>query len=104
MGHTYKDVDAASPAAAYLDAGKIRFQNVSIDYDSGIGFKEFTGKYCVAPILGKANQKTVSFWAVGMDCCDDHGGFVCDDALEQGVQGGIAIPYVGMVGYDDSTK
>lgn len=104
MGRTYKDVDAASPAAAYLDAGRIRFNNVSIDYDSGVGFKEYTSTFCVAPILGKANQQTVNFWAVGRDCCDEHGGFKCDDSEEQGVSGGLAIPYVGTVGYDESSK
>merc|ERR1719375_1962562 len=104
MGRTYKDVDAASPAAAYLDAGRIQFGNASIDYDSGVGFKEYTSTFCVAPIMGKANQQKISFWAVGRDCCDEHGGFKCDDSEQQGVFGGVAIPYVGVVGYDESTR
>lgn len=95
-GRTYKDVSASAPAVAHLDAGQIWFDDKAIiDDNSAIGYKEFRYTYCVAPVLGAPSQNDVQFWAVGLDCCDDRGGFRCDDANDMKVRGGLVVPRVG---------
>lgn len=95
-GRIYKDVSAATPAVAHLDAGQIWFDDKAVvDDSSAIGYKEHRFTYCVAPILGTPHQKEVQYWAVGLDCCDDRGGFRCDDAEDIKVRGGLVVPRVG---------
>eukprot|EP00746_Dinoflagellata_sp_MGD_P011027 gnl/MRDRNA2_/MRDRNA2_122996_c0_seq1.p1 gnl/MRDRNA2_/MRDRNA2_122996_c0~~gnl/MRDRNA2_/MRDRNA2_122996_c0_seq1.p1 ORF type:complete len:405 (+),score=57.52 gnl/MRDRNA2_/MRDRNA2_122996_c0_seq1:48-1217(+) len=95
-GRTYKDVSATSPAVAHLDAGQVWFdEDAVLDDSSAIGYKEFRYTYCVAPVIGASNQDKVQYWAVGLDCCDERGGFRCDDATDIGVKGGLVVPRVG---------
>lgn len=95
-GRIYKDVSASSSSVAHLDAGQVWFDDHAvIDDSSALGFKEHRYTYCVAPILGQSTQEEVHFWVVGLDCCDDRGGFRCDDANDIKVRGGIVVPRVG---------
>jgi len=98
-GRTYKDVAATSPAIAHLDAGQIWFDDKAVvDDSSAIGYKEHKYAYCVAPVMGEANQKEIQYWAVGLDCCDDRAGFRCDDATDLSNKGGLVVPRVGAGG------
>lgn len=108
-----------------LDAGASGLQSVGFTYDGTL--------YCAAPILSSECASSGScgctsdscavgssslpahtdFWAVGVDCCDDVGGFRCGggvnssiadrfglvlrDSAEQGVKDAARLPYMRAV-------
>jgi len=47
--------------------------------------------WCAAPIVSSANQEFSGFWAVGTNCCDARGGFVCDDAWSAEARSGMVV-------------
>lgn len=81
MGPWYHDVLASNPAAAYSDAGALRFSDSSVvDTSRAVGYRRLT-TYCVAPVLSFSPPSTkAGFWVVGTDCCGPRGTFWCGDA------------------------
>lgn len=91
MGRSYDNVLASSPGVAYWDAGQLRFAETStVQVDKSVGYRQHP-RYCVAPILdtGPAQMRKISFWAIGMDCCSNRGGFQC--GAIGGGHGGIRV-------------
>mmetsp|Transcript_34130 Transcript_34130/g.91062 ORF Transcript_34130/g.91062 Transcript_34130/m.91062 type:complete len:309 (-) Transcript_34130:109-1035(-) len=90
---TYTNVVPSQPAAAVSDAGKLTFTAESYaDVENSISYQAENGvKYCVAPIHDGGSISTIQFWAVGINCCDQVGGFTCDDAITPGVHSGARI-------------
>ncbi|CAD7923379.1 unnamed protein product [Amoebophrya sp. A120] len=87
-GTTYRNVVPTSPAEAFLDASQMQFSHESIvETTRGVGYKRKGTMYCIAPIVEKDAETSskVSFWAVGMNCCDTVGHFYCDSSIEQSV-------------------
>lgn len=91
-GATIENVDAGTPAVSVQDAATLVFSSggrigldgtTSVAVDRAAGFKA-GDMYCVAPVLNMDSVATglarVNFWAIGLNCCDNYGGFSCDDA------------------------
>jgi len=89
----HSDVLPSASAGAYADAGVLRFASGSaLDTDSSAGFRKWPHRYCAAPIvMPNATASTVSFWAVGINCCSSRGGFKCNDALVTDARSGLRI-------------
>jgi len=102
---------ASSPAAGHVDASVIGFWDLDkggtvngtyVDNLRSAGYKD--GHYfCVAPIISPETADggfiRVNYWAIGVDCCQRSGSFVCDDSrdFEAGygvvmVNGGFPCP------------
>jgi len=93
---------ASSPGASRIDASVIGFGNgrlghspTSVDYTRSAGYRD-GHVYCAAPILEpdlvSSGLTKVNFWALGVDCCDDVGGFTCDDSrMYQGSYGVVLL-------------
>lgn len=87
----YFDLTAAdTPAGSRVDGAVLAFRDskgtyngTSVDYLRSAGYKD-TNMYCVAPILSPAASGSplllVNYWAVGINCCQESGGFACDDS------------------------
>eukprot|EP00929_Paragymnodinium_shiwhaense_P007561 TRINITY_DN111477_c0_g1_i1.p1 TRINITY_DN111477_c0_g1~~TRINITY_DN111477_c0_g1_i1.p1 ORF type:complete len:323 (+),score=66.49 TRINITY_DN111477_c0_g1_i1:206-1174(+) len=98
-GREYTDVLASAPAAAYADAGKIIFADTSqVDTMRSVGYRD-RRTYCVAPVVdsGSAQDRTINFWAVGLDCCNARGDFECGAADLYGSRGGIRLSAQGLL-------
>lgn len=82
-GVEYKDVDPTDARTAD-DAGIIHFMaGTFVDDKRTIGFVADGGIYCVAPVaLQSRFNATVSYWAVGEDCCQMRSNFDCGMARE----------------------
>merc|ERR1719291_700449 len=89
VGNRTAVTTATTPADARADAAWIKFSDApqisSVDTTRSAGFKVGGTMYCVAPILsaqafsgGDASTIRVSYWAVGIDCCNHAGVFSCD--------------------------
>lgn len=93
LGRTYSDILASSRAAAYADAGALQFADTStVDASRSVGFQD--GRtYCAAPVVdsGDEQTQTIGFWAVGLDCCNARGDFLCGDAGDKEANGGVVL-------------
>lgn len=90
--YEYVNVLPSNNAKGYGDAGMIVFaEEAHLDTSRTMGYKDTT-TYCVAPILDDEHVATVQFWAAGMNCCNQRGGFVCDDAWDSKARAGMVIP------------
>lgn len=90
-GNSYVNVFPSEASSAFADAGKIVFvEEARVDGGKSVGYKDVT-MYCVAPIMDDAQQTTIQFWAVGMDCCTRRGYFSCDDAWSYQARAGVVI-------------
>lgn len=89
-GQYFDGTTATTPAGSRVDGAILSFRNSEGTYNGtyvdnlrSAGFKD-THMYCVAPILSAlasdASLLRVNYWAVGMDCCEESGGFSCDDS------------------------
>jgi len=97
LGRNYDNVLASTPGAAYGDAGKIRFASTSkVMVDLSVGYR-VSPTYCVAPIMdtGPAQLRTVAFWAIGTECCNARGSFMCGTRV-QTARGGVRVPPDGI--------
>lgn len=92
-GHGY-GVNATSSAAASIDAATVAFDaETSVDSSRAAGFRHDYSIYCAAPMLdpqaaGVENPR-VSFWAIGINCCNDFGSFTCD--ASRTISGGMGV-------------
>jgi len=99
QGREYHDVIASSPAAAYADAGKIMFAESSVvDTSRSVGYRD-RRTFCVAPVVdsGNSQDRTIHFWAVGLDCCNARGDFECGAADLYGSRGGVRLAPEGLL-------
>mmetsp|Transcript_33754 Transcript_33754/g.73879 ORF Transcript_33754/g.73879 Transcript_33754/m.73879 type:complete len:367 (-) Transcript_33754:125-1225(-) len=107
MRPTYNDVNPRSSAAAYEDAGFIRFSSATqLDLQRVMGARAEDGDiYCVVPILDDVQSTKVNFWAAGVDCCEPRQGFHCGDAELFGTRSGVlmAWPEVNTPGENSNT-
>jgi len=96
----YENVLANTPGAAYSDAGKVWFASSSkLHPEKSVGFKDKL-TYCAAPIIDdNQGPKSITFWAIGFDCCDARGGFKCGDV--KSVKGGVRAPPDGFFAQDN---
>merc|ERR1719374_318864 len=86
---TYTNVGASQSTVEYNDAGAILFtDDTRLDTMRAVGFQSrWNGNiYCVAPIVDGSMGTTteISWWAVGLDCCNPRQDFRCDDAQDSG--------------------
>jgi len=89
--NTYSNVLPSDPPAAYKDAGKVIFAHgARLDIPRSVGYKD-GDLYCVAPVIDEVNSSVISYWAIGMDCCDVRGGFDCDDAFDDKARSGVRV-------------
>jgi len=92
---TYENVVPSTSAMAVADAGRIVFEaGAKVDQSQAVGYGDATGdRYCVAPIRGPSLDVKyhVEFWAVGINCCDWLGQFICDDAADANARSGIVV-------------
>lgn len=92
---TYENVVPSTSAMAVADAGRVVFEaGAKIDQSQAVGYGDATGdRYCVAPIRGPSldAKSHVEFWAVGINCCDWLGDFICDDAADASARSGIVV-------------
>jgi len=77
---------------ALQDAGTLRFAiGSTVDVESSAGYKVWPTTYCAAPIVGVNPSDQVSFWAVGVNCCESRQSFSCGDVLEPEARSGLKL-------------
>mmetsp|Transcript_43634 Transcript_43634/g.100651 ORF Transcript_43634/g.100651 Transcript_43634/m.100651 type:complete len:326 (-) Transcript_43634:80-1057(-) len=90
----YADVAATADSDHYQDAATIEFNSFAhVDSSRGMGRTALDGQvYCAAPIMAVNSNSYVSFWAVGIDCCETLSDFFCGDVEDASVKTGVAVP------------
>lgn len=90
--NSYSNVQPNDPPEGYSDSGVLNFADGTwVDVDSAAGFRNWPHVYCAAPIVNVQDSVSkIGFWAVGLDCCHNRGGFSCGDAGED-KQAGIGL-------------
>lgn len=110
--NTYPSVDPSKYRGAQLmDAGQIDFVPGSrLDLQKSFGFKN-GDIYCVAPIVGPAQNTTkggnasntldhYDFWAVGLNCCSGHvADFHCGEYTNPNAHKGLRLMRDDLRGY-----
>mmetsp|Transcript_87644 Transcript_87644/g.203889 ORF Transcript_87644/g.203889 Transcript_87644/m.203889 type:complete len:294 (-) Transcript_87644:78-959(-) len=85
---SYTNVLPSEPALSHLDGGTFIFSEDARVETTSFGFLH-TGRYfCVAPIVGSAQQATVEYWAAGLDCCNERN-FSCHLSASTSAHAGI---------------
>lgn len=74
-------------------AGVLEFAaGTRLDTSLSAGYKFWFYNYCAAPIVGPDPESVpVSFWAVGVGCCDSRGKFTCDSAADQSARSAMPL-------------
>mmetsp|Transcript_57689 Transcript_57689/g.137238 ORF Transcript_57689/g.137238 Transcript_57689/m.137238 type:complete len:312 (+) Transcript_57689:103-1038(+) len=92
-GASYHNVSPAEPGAAHADATTIEFQEgTRVNIASSAGFHREGIVYCAAPIqAGLIEIKPPQYWAIGHDCCEARGGFVCGDVSDSTARQGVVL-------------
>lgn len=98
MNREYMSVSPSEPAGAHADAGIVSFApGTRLDATQFSAYTEQSTQMtlCAAPILDDATT-SVSFWAVGVECCDGEK-FWCGDALDRTTLSGAlwTKPFLG---------
>lgn len=78
---------------AVMDAGILTFDSSArLDTTMAAGYKHWFN-FCAAPIVNKDDPRAapVTFWAVGMRCCENRGGFKCDSAEDEHARSGVPV-------------
>eukprot|EP00928_Gymnodinium_smaydae_P054897 TRINITY_DN38594_c0_g1_i1.p1 TRINITY_DN38594_c0_g1~~TRINITY_DN38594_c0_g1_i1.p1 ORF type:complete len:315 (+),score=70.98 TRINITY_DN38594_c0_g1_i1:183-1127(+) len=99
FGREYTNVLASSAAAAYGDAGRLRFADTStVDSTLSVGYRD-RRTFCAAPVVdsGDEQARKVGFWAVGMDCCSARGDFECGAFGNRTARGGLRLLEDGLL-------
>lgn len=91
-------VPGNASASGFKDAGALTFDDSFVlDGARAVGFRAFGQTYCAAPVVSTSapeamgDYPVVQFWAVGQDCCAAREHFMCDDAGEEDVHGGVVL-------------
>lgn len=90
---TYTNVLPSQPSAAVADAGMIVFSSESyVHTNQSVGYITEEGRtYCVAPVRDRSATQHVQFWAVGINCCAEKGGFYCDSTGDAAAHAGVVV-------------
>lgn len=92
----YSDVHPNVNPAAIVDAGVLHFaKETTLDTAAGAGYKFWFSNYCAAPVVGAdPTAAPITFWAVGIGCCNSRGEFVCDSAQDSTARSAMPLrPY-----------
>jgi hypothetical protein len=92
----YKNVQPNTAPSAVSDAGVLTFApGTHVDTSSAAGYKFWFYNYCAAPIVGEdPTDFPVTYWAVGVGCCQNRGEFTCDSAEDASAISGMPLrPY-----------
>lgn len=84
------------------DAGVLRFTaGAALDVGASAGFRAWPHTYCAAPVVDNTtgDGDPVGFFAVGVDCCDRRGGFVCDGAEDPDVRTAVRVSPHGLTDF-----
>lgn len=84
MNRTYTSVSPSASSGAHADAGIVHFTpGTRVDRTKAIRYIDIPSKIpmCAAPIIDDSTTE-MSFWAVGVYCCDNTGEFWCGDVLD----------------------
>jgi len=107
---SYHNVFPSADPATMGDAGRVYFDaEAKLNATQSVGLLYRGTTYCAAPVVDQAMLNgtrstgtllgastagnapiTVSFWAIGRDCCDSRGNFKCDGAE---LSGGAGLVY-----------
>lgn len=91
-GATYRDLDPAEAASSHADATQLYFRKGSfIDRQRSVGYMRSGDVFCVAPIIGPETSSTVEYWAVGKNCCEPRGHFMCSLADKASALNGLTV-------------
>lgn len=94
----YTNVAAMQPAIMFEDAGMVKFkQGTVVDRTRSLGYQSATAgvTLCLAPVVDNSMEGNaeVSFFAVGINCCDWRARFWCDDAESADGDGGALLHF-----------
>lgn len=93
----YHGVYPQLAAVAFKDASYIHFAgSVTVGVDEAVSIKSVDAaavSFCAAPIKNRENTGRIEFWAIGVDCCGEHGlgKFECDNAAKWNSTGRTAL-------------
>jgi len=98
----HTNVFGTQPADSMADAGMIEFSKGSVvDQTRSVGYQSIGlgEKICVAPVVDSATTAidTISFFAVGVDCCEFRGQFRCGDVGDPAAKFGMLLLDPGTV-------
>lgn len=90
----YDNIEAQHSALQFEDGGIIEFaKGGRLDTSRAVGFRDIRNSrtICVAPVIDgqMTEQDAISFFAVGINCCNFRSSFHCDDALKPAARGGL---------------
>jgi hypothetical protein len=89
----YNNVLPNSDPMAVSDGGILNFAaGTRLDIKSAAGFKFWLYNYCAAPVVGAdPGAVPVTFWAVGVGCCDKRGGFDCNSGGDSSARSAMPL-------------
>lgn len=90
----YQNVRPNVSPKAVVDAGILTFgEDTILKTEMSAGFKHLFYNYCAAPIVDHKDPKAtpVTFWAVGIGCCESRGKFLCDSAADASARSGVPL-------------
>uniref|UniRef100_A0A7S2BEJ3 Uncharacterized protein n=1 Tax=Alexandrium andersonii TaxID=327968 RepID=A0A7S2BEJ3_9DINO len=91
-GAVYRQVSPSDPGASHSDATVLEFmQGAFVDVQRSVGYMQGGTVYCVAPVSGRLAGASIQYWAVGNNCCEQRGNFLCDDVEDAGALSGLAV-------------
>uniref|UniRef100_A0A7S4QWE8 Uncharacterized protein n=1 Tax=Alexandrium monilatum TaxID=311494 RepID=A0A7S4QWE8_9DINO len=94
----YSNVLPGEPALSHADAGSLAFSvDARLDLARAAAHRSEGGRlFCVAPVLGRAPQEAVQYWAAGVGCCQPSGSsFSCGAARSDRARGGLVYLQAG---------
>jgi len=93
----YTNVAGSELPTEFGDAGMVKFTgDTHIDTTRAVGYKnagDGGNMYCVAPIMDGTmdGSSPITFWAVGVNCCEPRAHFACDDAGDGSAKGALIL-------------
>jgi len=92
----YTNVAGSENPQEFGDAGMVSFTgDTHIDTTRAVGYKNAAdgNMYCVAPIMdgNLGSESPITFWAVGVNCCEPRAHFACDDAGVGGAKSALFL-------------
>lgn len=93
----YTNVAGSEQPTEFGDAGMVLFTgDTHIDSTRAVGYKNAAdggNMYCVAPIMDgtQDGSSPITFWAVGVNCCQPRAHFACDDASDGSAKSALIL-------------
>eukprot|EP00928_Gymnodinium_smaydae_P029874 TRINITY_DN22379_c0_g1_i2.p1 TRINITY_DN22379_c0_g1~~TRINITY_DN22379_c0_g1_i2.p1 ORF type:complete len:350 (-),score=57.41 TRINITY_DN22379_c0_g1_i2:79-1128(-) len=90
----HTNVQGSQPAAAFADTGIVTFTaDTQVDVTRAVGYQSAVAGalLCVAPVVDSTMAPTdqISFFAVGIGCCDWRSSFRCGDVGDPSAKSGL---------------